>query len=258
MRDDYIIQSVQKALKVLKIFDSTHQEMTLTELSNISSISKGSMIRILTTLQKENFISYNEKNKKYQLGIALYKLGNNVFNFSDLVNVARPYLEDSTKRMKMIAHLGSLYNNKVILVDRVYPSQDYYALDLDSTIGGDLQVHSTGVGKIITAFATKNLQDQLIGSCSFEKITDNTITDKEVFIDLLQKIRKQGYAINCGEHEDFLKCITYPIFDYTGEICGALSFTGIISSFDKIEDECHEELSTITANISRRLGYKNN
>ena len=47
----YTISSVKKALKVLKLFDSAHKSMTLTEISERADMRKGTMVRVLTTLE---------------------------------------------------------------------------------------------------------------------------------------------------------------------------------------------------------------
>ena len=41
----YTISSVKKALKVLKLFDSAHKSMTLTEISERADMRKGTMVR---------------------------------------------------------------------------------------------------------------------------------------------------------------------------------------------------------------------
>ena len=71
----YTISSVKKALKVLKLFDSAHKSMTLTEISERADMRKGTMVRVLTTLEEEGFVRYDEISKRYSLGmsISVYK-----------------------------------------------------------------------------------------------------------------------------------------------------------------------------------------
>ena len=40
---DYTIGSVKKALEILKLFDEQHQELSLSELSELAGIGKSSM-----------------------------------------------------------------------------------------------------------------------------------------------------------------------------------------------------------------------
>ncbi|MDR2391158.1 MAG: hypothetical protein LBE84_05715, partial [Planctomycetota bacterium] len=41
------------------------------------------------------------------------------------------------------------------------------------------------------------------------------------------KVRKQGYAQNRGEHEPYIHCITYPVFDSQNRLLAAISLTGL-------------------------------
>ena len=70
----YTISSVKKALKVLKLFDSAHKSMTLTEISERADMRKGTMVRVLTTLEEEGFVRYDEISKRYSLGMSIYVL----------------------------------------------------------------------------------------------------------------------------------------------------------------------------------------
>ena len=49
----YTISSVKTALKVLKLFDSAHTRMTLTENTERAAMRKGTMVRVLTTQEEE-------------------------------------------------------------------------------------------------------------------------------------------------------------------------------------------------------------
>ena len=62
---DYTISSVKRALDILKLFDESHRELTLSDLSQLSGIGKSSMLRFTYTLLQEDFLSYNPETRKY-------------------------------------------------------------------------------------------------------------------------------------------------------------------------------------------------
>ena len=113
----YTISSVKKALKVLKLFDSAHKSMTLTEISERADMRKGTMVRVLTTLEEEGFVRYDEISKRYSLGMSIYVLSSNAFQFISVVETARPYLEKVTTELNLIAHLSVLEGEKIVLID---------------------------------------------------------------------------------------------------------------------------------------------
>ena len=143
----YTISSVKKALKVLKLFDSAHKSMTLTEISERADMRKGTMVRVLTTLEEEGFVRYDEISKRYSLGMSIYVLSSNAFQFISVVEAARPYLEKVTTELNLIAHLSVLEGEKIVLIDRVVPNANAVVFDLNSKIGGEVEAHNTGAGR---------------------------------------------------------------------------------------------------------------
>lgn len=255
-KNDYKIASVLKALKVLKLFDAQHKEMTLTEISERANMRKGTMLRILETLQEEDFVRYDSRAKRYQLGVSIYTLCAGAFYFNSIIDVVRDHLEGVTRALNVVAHLAVLREDKIILLDRILPNSSYSVYDLNSTIGGEIEPHCTGVGKVLMAFADPETRKKLLDKCSFERKSQHTITNRAEYESVIDKVREQGYAVNFGENEEYLKCITYPIFDAKGKILAALSLTGVIQCFTpELEANCHKMLKQVTSQMSREFGY---
>ena len=98
---------------------------------------------------------------------------------------------------------------------------------LASNVGGTVPLHSTGVGKVLCAYSPNAIREKLIGASNFKKFSERTITDKSEFLATLDEVRSRGYAINEGEHEPYLKCLTRPIFNADGKIIAAFSLSGL-------------------------------
>ena len=65
--NDYTIASVQRALRILKLFLPDNQPMTLKQIADESDLNKSTALRMTTTLLNEKFLSYKEETRKYQL-----------------------------------------------------------------------------------------------------------------------------------------------------------------------------------------------
>ena len=70
------------------IFDSAHKSMTLTENTERADMRKGTMVRVLTTQEEEGFVRYDEISKRYSLGMSIYVLSSNAFQFISVVEAA--------------------------------------------------------------------------------------------------------------------------------------------------------------------------
>ena len=59
--NDYTIASVQRALRILKLFLPDNQPMTLKQIADESDLNKSTALRMTTTLLNEKFLSYNRR-----------------------------------------------------------------------------------------------------------------------------------------------------------------------------------------------------
>lgn len=252
----YYIASIVKALKTLKMFTNEEREQTLTELTSKTGYNKSNMLRILATLSSEGFIRYNEETKKYSLGYAIYSL-NNTMGHVDIKQICRPILEKAAKESQCLIHLSVLEHDKILVVDRVFPELGMEALALASSIGGNVPVHCTGAGKIIAAYTNDEEKDILLQSCEFEKYSEKTITDRESLEKLLPQVRERGYAINRGEHEPYLTCLTRPVFDSSKNLVAAVSISGIneVLVGDKLK-QINSISQKMAKDLSEAFGYE--
>ena len=131
------------------------------------------------------------------------------------------------------------------------------SLDTLLRIGKDAPLHSTSSGKLLLSAHTDAAVERIITEKGLPKLTANTITNKKDLRKELAKIRENGYAIDNEECEEGHKCLSVPIRDYTGQICGA------ISAFDHSDVMSEERMLTellpacrkTAGEISARLGY---
>lgn len=137
-KNDYTIASVQRALRILKLFDNQHKEMTLTEISNRADMRKGTMLRILETLRAEHFVRYDGRTKRYQLGVAIYMLSASAFSFNDLASVVRSYAESVTRELNLVAHLGVLQEDKIVLLIECFQTAIFLSMIYTPLLEGRL------------------------------------------------------------------------------------------------------------------------
>lgn len=89
------------------------------------------------------------------------------------------------------------------------------------------------------------------------KIYRKTITEYDVFRKELKKIKLQGFAEDDGKNELGVRCIGAPVFNYHGEIEGAIIISGPATRVtkDKI-DEIAIEVMKYAQFIPKELGYR--
>lgn len=251
----YCIKSVQKALKILKLFDVENFELSLTEISDLLDLNKSSVLRLVETLRQEGFLKQDEETKKYKLSVILFKLGTLVYESMNLKKIARPYLEKAANETGLVVHLGILEKEGVVVLEKIWPNKQVESIRMVSRTGGIIPIHCTAIGKVLLAFKSEKEIREIMKNKKLTKYTPTTITDLEEFLKVLRETKKYGYAVNNGEHEPYIKALAYPIFDDKKQVVAAMSLTGLREAMNEKDQSYLCNLAKeISLSISRELG----
>lgn len=81
--------------------------------------------------------------------------------------------------------------------------------------------------------------------------------DKDVLLEELDDIRKQGYAYSIGEQDPDTTGISYPIYNFKEEVIASLAVSGLSSYYEGdnlVSIKKHTEKTA--KEISEELGYR--
>lgn len=252
----YTISSVTRALKVLKFFDRTHRTISLTEISAMSGLTKSSALRIMESLESEGFVKRIEDTKKYKLGPQMYLISKEGYDFTSLQDMAEPIIKKAVDKTGLIGHMGIIEDDHVLFLSRIWPDVAYESYAITATVGGAVPVHCTGIGKVLLAFSNAATKERLLNKCKFEKYTPRTITSRQALEKELEKIVQQGYGINCEEHEPYVTCLTYPVFNSRNEVIAAVSLTGLTQAMEAKDPAfLHETMKQLIVELQQECGY---
>lgn len=248
-----IIQSVERALKILELFDEHTTELKITEISGKMGLHKSTVHSLLKTLQEYSYIDQNPEDGKYRLGLKLAERGNLVIHNMDIRKTARKYLLDLSAKTGQTVHLGILDGSEGVYIDKVEGEQ---SLIRYSRIGRRLPLHSTAIGKVLLAYQNPNHTDQLLKDYHYQYQTAHTIINEAVLRNELEKIKQQGYAIDDQENEQGVRCASVPIFNGKGQVLGAISISTLISRVgDQELNVFIDLLKTACQELSEQMRY---
>lgn len=250
-----IIQSIDRALQVLELFSLEKPEWGVTEISKALNIYKSNVHNVLTTLAERGFVIKDSKTDKYKLGIKFFELGSVVIKNMDLRKIAHPYMEKLLKEFNETVHLGILVEGEIISIEQEESDQ---SLSPRIFIGKRTPLHCTGVGKAIMAYLPKDKFAFIIKEMGIPRYTENTISNEEELEKELEKIRKQGYAVDNMEHEEGVRCVAGPIRDYTGKVSASLSVSGPAFRINENDiPNIAKKVKEYCDCISKEMGYSN-
>jgi IclR family KDG regulon transcriptional repressor len=248
-----IIQSVERALKILDLFDEQTTELKITEISKQMNLHKSTVHSLLKTLQVYRYIDQDEESGKYRLGMKLFERGNLLLQMMDIRMIARKYLLDLSLRTGQTTNLVILDGQEGVYIDKV---EGQKAVILYSRIGRRIPLHCSAVGKALIAFKNDTVLSDLLRGYSYQQHTDRTIDNENDFLQEIERIRDSGVAFDIEENEPGVRCAAVPVRDHSGQVAAAVSISTLISSVIDQEFQGYIELLKQTAaDISTHLGY---
>ena len=83
----------------------------------------------------------------------------------------------------------------------------------------------------------------------------STITEPSQLRTELEKVRKNGYAVDFEEQEEGVRCLAAPVFGPNGEVFAAMSISGPASRLNKGHlNELVPDIKRISAAFSEAFG----
>ncbi len=214
-------KSILKAIKILETLAGKTGGLSLTQIARQAGINKATALRILTTLRESGFIE--REDGRYVLGTRLFLLGNKAPIKKNIIDRVHPHLRRLAFEFKETANLAELCFGTVHYLDKIETPR---SLRISTFVGARLPIHCTALGKAIIAFLPGDKRDAILRDFLFEKMTSNTITQKEEFLEELAKIRERGYSVDNEEFEEGLRCVAVPLFLEDLNFFGAISISG--------------------------------
>ena len=247
------VQSVERAIDILESFSAEEPGLGVGELSRRVSLPKSTVFRLLTTLESRGFIAQNSETSLYHLGVKLIPLANSVYVYSDLRQVARPYLRSLADTLEETTSLSVLVDAEIINLDQVEFTGRLVVRA--GRAGYRMPFHATSAGKAILAYLPEDELERLLAS-PLPTLTSATITDSDTLNSQLLEVRTRGYAISFEELEEGLHAISTPICNHEGNVIACISVSGPSYRLTRLRiEEISPQVIQAADQISRDLGY---
>src|SRR4029450_2921420 len=112
------------AIRLLKACSEDEVEIGISALARRLGLAKSTVHRLAVTLVSEGLLEQNRESGKYQLGIALFRLGALVRRRMNVSNEARPYLYDLREKTNESVHLAILDETEIMYVYTLVVTHD--------------------------------------------------------------------------------------------------------------------------------------
>ena len=258
MNETNLVQSVDRALRIIEFLAENPTGAGITEISKSLGLSKGTVHRLISTLKERDFAYQSSNTELYRLSYKILYLYNCISNNIDMFKVSRPIIRKFADKVDATVHLATLDDERsnIVYIDRIEPMNSQKPFVMSSRVGKKAPCYCTAAGKmLLSQYSDDEIRDIMKGE-EYKTYTDKTIKNIDEFLEEIHKVRKQGYALDENEYDHGIICISIPIYDSNGKINFAMSVTDLIL-YTKAEEliNLKDQLDEVSRKVSNAINY---
>lgn len=249
------VQSVERALSIIEALADKGQPTGLGEIAEMVDLSPSTAHRLLNTLMVRGFVD-QDSDSRYRLGIKLFRIGNAASYALDIKEIAAPFMRQLLEQYNETVNMAILDNNQVVYIDQL-ESNNIVVVKMFAKTGSRGPAHCTGSGKVLLAGLKGEEVDRFLKTVELTRFTPDTIIDPEMMARELERVRRDGYALDMGERDEGVRCVAAPVKNHEGRVVAALSISGpsMRMTASYINNELTQVVKETAAQISAKMGY---
>lgn len=243
-----MIQSVQRAIAIMRQFTEAEPELGVNELSRRLGLHKSTVSRLLGTLQAEGLVQQHPTTGQYSLGVGLVSLAGVALGRITVRSAAYAQLEALAQQTQETICLVAREDHSGVCIVHVPAPQPVRYV---AWLGRRMPLHCTAGGKVLLAFGRgPHPPDPWLA------YTPQTITNAARLSAELEAVRARGYALEQEEFTAGTTAVAAPVFDHQGQAVAAVLIAGPTFRLpDALIPTLLPRLHDATRAISARLGF---
>jgi len=243
---------ISKVLLILEALQNSSVGLGLKAICDATRINKSTAHRFLRHLEREGYLLRTEAGT-YLIGPRLAQMSACASRSATLQAVARPVLAELWRSTHETVNLGVLDHGTLLYVDVMESPHEFR---LVSRIGTRRSLHVAALGKVLTAFLPALEYERALNGIVFQRVTSKTILNLPQLRTELDKVRRQGYAVDNEEALLGCRCVSAPILNSHKVAIGALSVAGPVAriSLDRVAALAREVKGAANA-VSGAMGF---
>jgi DNA-binding IclR family transcriptional regulator len=219
------VQSLGRAFAILEEIARHREGIGLADLSKRVGLHNSTTFHLAKTLVSLGYIRQARDTKRYRVGRPLFALAASALDEIEMVNLATPILEDLSRESGESGHFAVRMGDSVVVIARTSGAG---AFQLTDRVGVVRPAHCTALGKIILASLRPDQLKRFLERVELKPSTRKSITDTSTLMREIAEVRRSAVAIDDGEFNAEVRCVAVPVYNFTGDVVGALGISGPI------------------------------
>ena len=173
--DAFVVRALARGLSILCLFDVDHREWTIDEMAERTGLLRMTAYRMVRTLESMAFLVRDSTTNRYRLGPAALTMAYVSEDNSDLISLARPFLQALLEETGESVTLAIEVDDIPVCIDIVNTTRPFLRQTAPGRIIGMASVHF----KLFAAFKSPEEQERILAR-PIPQMTPYTVTDPAV------------------------------------------------------------------------------
>ncbi|RWA53728.1 IclR family transcriptional regulator [Cupriavidus sp. UYMSc13B] len=189
---------------LLEVIAEKDQSFNLQALVEETGLPKPTLHRMLQQLEAAGLIQRNGDGRQYGTGLRLRRLAENLLLNSTSHGARHMVLRRLVEEVGESCNLTAFSGGEVLYLDRVETAAP---LRFYLHPGSRVPAHCSATGKLFLAQLAPAQRQRLLANVELERYTQNTLTDHAQLEAELERVKRDGYAMDDEEFLPGLVCI---------------------------------------------------
>lgn len=209
---------LERAMRILGSFDSTHPVQTVSEISRRCALPVSTAHRIVLELCATGALERTSTGG-YRVGLRLWEIASHAPRSVGLQRVVMPYMQQLVEATKCPVHVAIREDEQAVIIERLVPAG---GANERPRVGGRYPLHATAVGQVLLAYSPPEVQDSVLDA-PLSSYTSHTPTQPLRLRRLLAEVRQNDLAISDRQINPEFVVFAAPIRFADREVRAALS-----------------------------------
>ncbi|MFT3776922.1 MAG: IclR family transcriptional regulator [Ottowia sp.] len=212
-----------KGLQLLEVLSARDGAAGISELAAELQLGRSNVHRLLQALVELGYVVRDGERGSYRASLKIWELGARALHRLDFREAAAPAMRQLLAQSNETVHLSVLSGDEVIYIDKLDSPEPVRAY---STVGGRAPAYCVATGKVLLAWRDEPAASSLLSVRPLHAYTPSTAPDTAALALALERVRRQGFAVNRGEWRASVWGIASPLRGAGGRVIAALGISG--------------------------------
>lgn len=249
-RPDDFVQSLARGLSVIRAFTAEEPQLSLSDVARSTGLTRAAARRFLRTLESLGYVG--SAGRLFHLRLPVLDLGYAYLSSMGLADITQLHLHALSEELQESCSASVLDAGDIVHIARA-ASDRLMAVRID--LGRRIPAYATAMGRVLLANLSEDELAEYFAASERPALNPHTATSEKELRQILDRVRRDGYAMVDQELEEGIRSVAVPIRDPRGAVAAAINASAHTSrvTVDQLRQEFLPRLTATAEAIEHDL-----